>query len=144
MSKPVLLLVEDSSLDAELFRRGLENPSLELELRIAHSGSEALRLLRPDPQLGGTRLVPKAIVLDLQLPGMDGFAVLAAVREDQALCHLPVIIFSSSSQERDIRECWRRGANSYIQKPMDPDVFRETVRAMAHYWTRCNLMSTTP
>jgi CheY-like chemotaxis protein len=140
MMRPILLLVEDSVLDAELFRRGLENPSLDLDLRVVHSGTDALRLLRPDPaDASTTGLVPKVIFLDLQMPGMDGFAVLAAIREDPALRELPVIIFSSSSQERDIRECCRRGANSYIQKPMDPEAFREMVRTLAHYWTRCNL-----
>jgi CheY-like chemotaxis protein len=121
-------------MDVVLIRRALQHPAMDISLFVARDGQEALDLLCGDPN--HAPIQPKAVILDLQMPRMDGFHLLSAIRKQPSFQELPLIVFSSSGQESDIKETRQRGATDYVQKPMEPQRFRETVRALAQRWTQ--------
>src|ERR1700751_5728852 len=112
-----ILLVEDNPNDAELTQRALKKTNLEAKLMIARDGAEALEVLLSQ------RAKPKVIFLDLKLPKIDGIEVLRRVREDDRTRSIPVVVLTSSHEERDITECYRLGVNSYVVKPVEFDRF---------------------
>jgi len=136
-----ILLVEDSSSDAELTIRALRKRNLSNRLHHVVDGAAALDFLlcrgayaerRPE---GGPRLV----LLDLKLPKVDGLEVLRTVRADDRIRMTPVVILTSSKEERDVVESYRLGVNSYIVKPVDFDKFAEAVVQMGLYWLLLNV-----
>lgn len=129
-----ILLVEDSPEDVEAtlraFRRsGLHNPILHCS-----TGDEALALLQGQGPSGAPPLRPGIVLLDLNLPGTDGREVLAAIKGSDSLRSIPVVILTTSSDDRDIEACYRAGANSYIQKPVDIEGFFGAIRHLRDYW----------
>jgi two-component system, response regulator len=132
-----ILLVEDNPNDLELALRAFEKHKFANSIEIARDGQEALDYL-----LGGNGrepgAPPRVILLDLKLPKVDGLQVLRAIRATEALKHLPVVILTSSREERDIVESYDLGVNSYIVKPVDFDKFVETVRTLGMYWLLLN------
>src|SRR5215468_3377987 len=127
-----ILLVEDNPNDAELTQRALKKSEIGAQLTIARDGAEALEYLSSD------KSKPKVIFLDLKLPKIDGIEVLRRVREDDRTRAIPVIVLTSSQEERDINECYRLGANSYVVKPVEFDKFYKAVGDLAIYWLVLN------
>jgi CheY-like chemotaxis protein len=130
-----ILLVEDNDDDAFLFERSFRAvvPACQLE-RVA-DGREALRFME---QRKGEGRHPALLLLDLQLPYFTGFDVLARLREDETWRFLPVVIFSSSTQPRDVTRAYELGANSYLVKPADLEDLRVLVETTCRYWLDLN------
>jgi two-component system, response regulator len=135
MSEPEaidILLVEDNPNDAELTQRALRKTSLGARLAIARDGAEALEYLFSD------RPKPRVIFLDLKLPKIDGIEVLRRTREDARTRSIPIVVLTSSQEERDIAECYKLGVNSYVVKPVEFDTFYKAVGDLATYWLSLN------
>ena len=137
-AQPVeVLLVEDNPNDLELALHAFQKHKFANRIEVARDGQEALDYL-----LGGNGrtagVLPKVILLDLKLPKVDGLQVLREIRANPGLKHLPVVILTSSRQERDIVESYDLGVNSYIVKPVDFDQFVETVQTLGLYWLLLN------
>jgi len=132
MKDSVILLVEDNPDDEALTRRALQKNNVKNELMVAHDGQEALDLL-----LSGGRL-PQLVLLDLKLPKIDGLEVLRRLRSDERTKLLPVVILTSSTEERDLVNGYSLGANSYVRKPVDFTEFTEAARQLGLYWLLLN------
>jgi len=135
MSEPEtveILLVEDNPNDAELTQRALKKTNLGVGLATARDGAEALEYLFSN------RPKPKVIFLDLKLPKIDGIEVLRRVRADDRLRSVPVVVLTSSQEERDISQCYKLGVNSYIVKPVEFEKFYKAVGDLATYWLVLN------
>jgi two-component system response regulator len=127
-----ILLVEDNPNDAELTQRALKKVNLGTQLAIARDGAEALEYLL------GNRPMPKVIFLDLKLPKIDGIEVLRRLRADARTRAVPVVVLTSSQEEKDISECYKLGVNSYVVKPVEFDKFYKAVGDLAIYWLILN------
>lgn len=130
MTDPRILLVEDNPLDVALTRRAFSKQGSENPIRHAHDGQEAVDLL-----LSGSEPLPTLILLDLNLPKMDGIEVLKEIRGNAALRHIPVIMLTTSARAEDVFRSYDAGANSYIVKPVDLDEFQHVVDTLRLYWT---------
>jgi two-component system response regulator len=129
-----ILLVEDNSDDEQLTLRAMRQSEVPNIIRVARDGAEALdHLFGPS----STRL-PDLILLDLKLPKVSGLEVLQKIRSDAKTRSLPVVVLTSSDEERDIVESYNIGANSYIRKPVDFDEFIDAVRQLGVYWLTLN------
>ena len=136
---PRMLLVEDNEDDIELTQRALRKNNLDNELVIARNGKEALDcLFRTGAYAGKSPNLPEVVLLDLNLPGMSGLEVLRAIRADERTRTLPVVVLTSSSQDKDMVESYKLGANSYVQKPIDFSEFLEATRQLGLYWLVLN------
>ena len=135
-----ILLVEDSPYDAELTLRTLREHKLANAVVHVKDGQEALDwLFGADGNPGcNPNCHPKVILLDLKLPKVDGLEVLRAIRANPHTELLPVVVMTSSGEERDIVESYRLGANSYVIKPLDFDSFSTAVAQLGHYWLLVN------
>ena len=129
-----ILLVEDSPADLELTVRALQKHNLANQLRIARDGEEALACL-----FGADAMrTPKMVLLDLKLPKVDGLEVLRRIKSDPATRRIPVVVMTSSREERDVVESYDLGVNSYIVKPVDFDQFMGAVADLGLYWLVLN------
>lgn len=135
-----VLLVDDNQADVKLTLKAFQVLSSERQVRVVRDGAEALELLfstgRYSGEPGASRL--KLILLDLKLPKVNGFEVLKAVKADPKTQSIPVVMLTSSNQAQDVHECYRLGANSYIQKPVDYDEFCEAIQQIERYWLLFN------
>jgi CheY-like chemotaxis protein len=141
MSDPLeILFVEDSDADAELALRVLQQNKLANRIYRAVDGEDALDFLfcRGPHASRQAAQAPRLILLDLKLPKVDGIEVLRSVKSDARTRSVPVVVMTSSREERDLVESYRLGANSYIQKPVDFDEFREIVKKLGFYWLVIN------
>jgi two-component system response regulator len=137
--KGCILLVEDTEDDIELTRRALKKNNLTNPLVIARDGQEALDyLLGGKDGAQGVNDLPAIVLLDLKLPKVDGLEVLRRLRAERRTRLLPIIILTSSREERDLVEGYTNGANSYIRKPVDFEQFIEAVRQLGLYWLVLN------
>jgi len=127
-----ILLVEDNPNDAELTERALRKSELGARLALARDGAEALEYL-----LSG-RPRPRVVFLDLKLPKIDGIEVLRRVRADDRTRSIPVVVLTSSQEERDVSECYQLGVNSYVVKPVEFDKFYLAVSCLGTYWLVLN------
>jgi two-component system response regulator len=127
-----ILLVEDNPNDAELTQRALKKSDLGARLAIARDGAEALEYLLSN------RPRPKVVFLDLKLPKIDGIEVLRRVRSEERTRSLPIVVLTSSQEERDINECYKLGVNSYVVKPVEFDKFYKAVGDLGMYWLVLN------
>jgi two-component system response regulator len=133
MKSPMIALVEDNADDEALTLRELKKNGIANEIVILRDGAEALRfLMAPENQL------PQLVLLDLKLPRKDGLEVLRELRENPRTELLPIVILTSSKEERDLIEGYRLGANSYVRKPVDFNQFSEAVRQLGLYWLVLN------
>lgn len=135
-----ILLVEDSQDDADLALHALRREHLANNIFIARDGEEALDFLLCRGPFSGRSFdhPPKLVLLDLKLPKVDGIEVLRQLKDDARTKSIPVIILTSSKEERDLVRSYDLGANSYIQKPVDFEQFRETVKTVGLYWIVVN------
>jgi two-component system, response regulator len=129
-----ILLVEDNADDEQLTLRAMRQSDIPNIIRVARDGAEAL-----DKLFGtATDRLPDLVLLDLKLPKVSGLEVLQKIRADGRTKTLPVVVLTSSDEERDIVESYELGANSYIRKPVDFDQFIDAVRQLGLYWLSMN------
>jgi CheY-like chemotaxis protein len=136
----IILLVEDNPRDEELTRRALKKSNIFNPLVVARDGVEALDYLFARGEYAARPLtaLPRLILLDLKLPKLDGLEVLRALRADERTKLLPVVILTSSVEERDLVRGYSLGVNSYVRKPVDFLEFSEVVRQLSQYWLAMN------
>lgn len=136
-----ILLVEDNPDDVVLTLRALKKNNIMNQVVVAKDGVEALDYLFATGAYEGRDMNerPQLILLDLKLPRVDGLEVLKRLREDERTRLLPVVILTSSKEQRDLIEGYSLGANSYIRKPVDFDQFTEAVRHLGLYWLVLNV-----
>jgi CheY-like chemotaxis protein len=135
-----ILLIEDNPGDLELTLHALRKNNLANKIQVARDGEEALDFLfcRGEFKDRNRNQTPKLVLLDLKLPKVDGLEVLKQVKSDPRTKTIPVVIMTSSKEERDLVAGYNLGVNSYIQKPVDFDQFRETVKNVGLYWLITN------
>jgi CheY-like chemotaxis protein len=134
-----ILLVEDDPNDVELAMHSLRSGKLGNRIRIARDGEEALELLfGKGSSPGSPPYLPQLILLDLKLPKVDGLQVLKRIKNDPRTKIIPVVILTSSWEEEDLINGYQLGVNSYIQKPVDFDQFRQIVKQLGLYWLVVN------
>jgi two-component system, response regulator len=135
-----ILLVEDNQDDVELTLHALRKENLANNIHVARDGEEALEFLfcNGNHSERSFERPPKLILLDLKLPKVDGMEVLRRLKADPRTKAIPVVILTSSKEERDLIMGYGLGANSYIQKPVDFDQFRTTVKNIGLYWLVIN------
>jgi len=127
-----ILLVEDNPGDVELIKEALEINKVCNELRVAGDGVEAIDILHRAGDRGGDR--PDLILLDLNLPRKDGREVLAEIKADDRLKHIPVVVLTTSGEAEDIVKAYDLNANCYITKPVDLEQFVKVVRSIDEFW----------
>ena len=140
MNRKTILLVEDNANDEYLTLRALKKYNVANDVVVAHDGAEALDYLFADGAHAGRdcRELPIVMLLDLKLPKIDGLEVLRRVRADQRTRLLPVVILTSSNEERDVISGYKLGTNSYVQKPVDFTAFVDAVGQLGLYWLMLN------
>lgn len=141
MPEKVILLVEDNADDEALTLRALKQNQIHNEVVVARDGAEALDYLFAEGSHAGrdTDVMPEVVLLDLKLPKVNGLEVLKRLRTDPRTGQLPVVVLTSSAEEKDISNSYKLAANSYIQKPVDFAQFTETVRQLGSYWLVLNI-----
>lgn len=139
MNDKVILLVEDNPRDEALTLRALRKSNIVNDVVVVRDGVEALDYLQgtgihaqdPPP-------LPQLVLLDLKLPRVDGLEVLRKIREDHRTSRLPVVIFTSSSEEEDMVKSYELGANSYVRKPVESEQFAKATEQLGLYWLLLN------
>jgi two-component system response regulator len=132
-----ILLVEDNSDDAALTLRALQKSEIRNPVQVASDGQEALDWLAQQTLESEPRL-PSLILLDLNMPRMDGFETLHRIRMNHKTRHVPVVVLTSSREDTDLVRAYALGANSYIRKPVDFREFVEVTRQIGRYWLVLN------
>ncbi len=137
MAAPIrIMLVEDNDDDHEAMLRSLRKNHFVNPIKWCKTGQEALDCLSGEGDIAGASAgyKPDLILLDLNMPGIDGRHVLHIIKADAALLSIPVIVLTTSTDVRDIAECYKMGANSYIQKPVSFAGLTDAIRTMTDYW----------
>jgi CheY-like chemotaxis protein len=132
----VFLLVEDNPADIQIMQRALRHSALPVELRVVRDGQEVVDyLLRQGLYAGDPDWrAPDLVLLDLNLPRLNGREVLQRIRNTPPCCTVPVVVLTTSRRPEDVQEMYAAGANTYIEKPQDFAQFVEVVRTIHHYW----------
>ena len=140
MHNRVILLVEDNPRDEALTLRALKKSNIVNEVVVARDGVEALDYLfgRGAHAERDTSVIPQLVLLDLKLPKVDGLEVLRRMRADKRTKRLPVVVFTSSSEEEDMLSSYGLGANSYVRKPVEFEHFLEATKQLGLYWLVLN------
>jgi len=140
MKNKHILLVEDNPDDVKLTLRALKKNNILNKVVVAEDGVEALDYLHGTGRFAGRDLsvMPQLILLDLKMPKLDGLEVLQRIRDDARTRILPVVVLTTSSEDRDRIESYKLGANSYIRKPVDFNQFLEAVQQLGLYWLVLN------
>jgi CheY-like chemotaxis protein len=136
-----ILLVEDNMNDAELTIRELKKHNMANNLVHVKNGEEALEFIFANGKYEGTREIqhpPKVILLDIQMPKVNGIEVLQKVKTDERTKAIPVVILTSSKESPDIQKCYKLGANSYIVKPVNFESFAQAIKNLGFYWLLLN------
>jgi two-component system, response regulator len=146
MTEHIILLVEDSSSDEELTLRALRKHNIANRVVVARDGAEALDYLFSEGTHAGRNPLekPQVVLLDLNLPKIGGLEVLRRIRADERTKLLPVVILTSSKEDRDLISGYASGANSYVVKPVDFTQFADAVRQLGMYWLVLNQGMPTP
>ena len=140
MSRKSILLVEDNPDDEELTLRAFRKNNILNEIAVARDGEEALRMLvgtetSPDRSM---KQLPAVILLDLKLPKVDGLQVLKIIRSNPSTALIPVIVLTSSKEDKDVLKSYALGCNSYVRKPVDFSQFLDATRQLGLYWLVLN------
>ena len=130
-----ILIVDDSPDDFEATKRAFNKANLRNEIQHCESGESALAYLRSP-----TSERPGIILLDLNMPGLDGRKTLEIIKKTESLKKIPIVILTTSSDERDVKACYELGANTYIQKPVDFDGLIAAIRRLKEYWFEIALL----
>jgi CheY-like chemotaxis protein len=132
----VILLVEDDPGDQELTKRAFKNGKIKNDLRVVNDGEEALDYLHRRGKFADRKSSPRPdlVLLDLNMPKVDGKQVLAEMRSDPDLRTIPVVVLTTSQQESDVLRSYDLGANSYITKPVQASEFTRTLSSLENYW----------
>jgi CheY-like chemotaxis protein len=135
-----LLVVEDSNEDFRMLQRLMRRMAVQNPIYRCTNGDEVLDLLYKDSSNENSRLAlrPSVILLDLNLPGIDGRDILERLKQDISLREIPIVVFTTSSNPRDIEFCYQKGANGYLVKPMDAQELQKTIQAFVDYWLATN------
>jgi two-component system response regulator len=138
--RKIVLFVEDNKQDEVLTVRALKKYDEGIQISVCRDGLEALDWLFMRGQYEGRDrdLIPQVVLLDLKLPKLNGHDVLKALRNDPRTKSLPVVILTTSKEEKDLNESYDNGANSYVQKPVSYDDFSEAVKSLGSYWLKLN------
>lgn len=136
-----ILIVDDSPKDVELATSALREKNLANEVIVAEDGEEGLDYLHRRGRFAEyEKGNPSVILLDIKMPKMNGIELLKHIRSDPELQFIPVIMMTSSREEKDLIECYRLGANSYVVKPVDIGQFIDSIKAVGHYWAVINVL----
>jgi two-component system, response regulator len=135
-----ILLVEDNPNDVELTLRALKKNNLTNKVHVVKDGAEALEYIFATGAYAGrdSNHSPRVILLDLKLPKVDGLEVLRQIKSNERTKMIPVVVLTSSKEERDLVESYKLGANSYITKPVDFESFVKAVKELGLYWLLLN------
>jgi two-component system, response regulator len=135
-----ILLVEDNPNDVKLALHAFRTHHLANQIHVVRDGAEALEFIFCTDRYAQRQIAngPKVILLDLKLPLVDGLEVLRRIKADPRTQAIPVVMMTSSTEEKDVVESYKLGVNSYIVKPVDFDQFTETVRRLGYYWLLIN------
>ncbi|MCU1228322.1 MAG: response regulator receiver protein [Acidobacteria bacterium] len=135
-----ILIVEDSETDLELTLRALRQKNFANRIEVCRDGAEALDFIRGTGTFAGrnVNVQPRVVLLDLKLPKVDGIDVLRALKSDPATKSIPIVVLTSSAEERDRVESYNLGANSYIVKPVEFDDFARAISDVGFYWMVLN------
>ena len=146
MNPKKILLVEDNPDDVELTRIAFAEAGSEHQLTVVSDGAEAVEYLLGKGKYAGRDVadLPTVVLLDLNLPKLDGREVLQAIRGETATRNLPVVVLTTSAEPFDVEQVYALGANSYIQKPVEFERFVEVVRQIGLYWLALNQPPTKP
>lgn len=141
MGTKTILLIEDNPDDEALTLRALKRNNILEDVVVVRDGAEALDYLFAGGRYAGRdpAALPDVVLLDLKLPKVDGLEVLQRIRGDERTRRVPIVILTSSNEERDIINGYDNGANSYIRKPVDFNQFMEAVRQLGMYWLVMNV-----
>ena len=140
MKDKIILLVEDNPDDRDLTLRALRKQHIVNEVIVAQDGVEALDyLFGTGAYAGQVTHSPQLILLDLKLPRLDGIEVLKAIRADERTRRLPVVVLTTSAEQRDVLASYDNGVSSYIRKPVDFAEFQDAVRQLGIYWLMLNV-----
>lgn len=135
-SKAQVLLVEDNLGDTHLIQKALTSLSQSVEIYHVPNGDQAISFLHTKKQENGNKHSLDLIILDLNLPGMDGREVLKEIKTDENLQHIPVVVFTSSEADSDIEKAYKLHANCYVTKPMDLHQFLGCVKEIGDFWLK--------
>ena len=139
-NKAVLLVVEDSDEDFEVLQIFMEDLAVKNPIYRCTTGDKALDFLYKNQGEEGDQSVrPSMILLDLNLPGTDGREVLQRLKQDDNFREIPIVIFTTNSNPKDIKFCYRKGANGYLIKPVETERFEKAVQAFVEYWLYTNM-----
>ena len=140
MKDKIILLVEDNPDDVKLTLRALKKSNIKNEVVVVGDGVEAVDYLFGTGKFAGrdTGILPQVVLLDLKMPKMDGLEVLHRIRADERTKLLPVVILTTSSEDKDKVDSYKLGANSYIRKPVDFNQFVDAVQQLGLYWLVLN------
>ena len=134
-----MLLVEDDARDVELTLEALEESNLANEVDVARDGLEALDYLYCRGRfVDRNQETPAVVLLDLKMPKVSGIEVLRKIKSDESLKMIPVVVLSSSAEERDVIESYKLGVNAYVVKPVDIQQFLEAIRKLGLFWALVN------
>jgi two-component system response regulator len=141
LSKTTVLLVEDNDDDIQLTKRAFNKHHIANELHVMTDGQQAVDFLFAAGQYAqrDPEDLPHVVLLDLKLPRLDGLEVLRRIRENPRTRYLPVVVLTSSNEERDLVESYRLGANSYVRKPVDFEQFALAAQQLGLYWMVLNI-----
>ncbi len=133
--RPRILLVEDSPSDQIIIQRSIEDGRIACDLTIAENGKQALQMLqRQEPHQATFSELPDLIMMDINMPIMNGKETLQAIRKDKLIKHIPIIMLTTSSHEKDVMESYQLGVNAYLTKPISDDGFIDIVAHIEHFW----------
>ncbi len=141
--RKVILLVEDNNNDELLAIRALKKCAVPTEISVARDGVDALEYLFGEDESGTRNKIPELILLDLNIPKLNGLEVLKKLKSDETTSHVPVVIMTSSTESSDINTSYALGANSYLRKPVDFKEFSFLIDQLTTYWLVLNQASQT-
>ena len=143
MSQANILHIEDDSNDVLLFQHACRKAGLDCNVQVVNDGDEAIAYLQGQDRFANRELfpLPDLVLLDLKMPRLNGFEVLAWVRRAEKCRSLPVVVLSSSNHEADVKRAYSMGANSYLVKPVSFDALVEVARVIHQYWLTLNIPS---